>query len=151
HQLLVRKQVNKHVSFSADYTFESGRDMLHQAIKFKIPESHILDTVLFENYQRIDPDRGYGFGLYGEKVLKKKLTLGGGFTRIDKPMLNADRYPPGKRIYINAAVKLTHELTLSSIYIEGVGLLASPASQRTRFEIILSYNILEMLHHKKLF
>lgn len=151
HQFLVRKQVNKHVSFSADYTFESGRDTLHQALKLKIPKSHILDTLLFENYQRIDPDRGYGFGLYGEKVIKKKLTLGAGFTRIDKPMLNSDRFPPGKRAYVQASVKLTPELTLSSDVIQGVGHMPSPTSQRTRFEIILSYNILEMLHHKKLF
>ena len=142
--------MNKHVSFSADYTFESGRDTLHQAVKLKIPESHILDTVLFENYQRVDPDRGYGMNLYGEKLIKKKVTIGGGFARVDRPMLNGDRFPPGKRMYINAAVKLTRELTLSSILIEGVGKLPSPASVRTRFEIIFSYNILETLHKLKL-
>lgn len=151
HQFLVRKQVNKHVSFSADYTFESGRDTLHQAVKFKIPESHIIDTVLFENYQRVDPDRGYGFSLYGEKVLKKTVTLGGGFARVDRPMTNADRFPTGKRVYVNAAVKLTRELTLSSILINGVGHLPSATSHRTRFEIIFSYNILETLKRSKIF
>ncbi len=150
HQFLVRKQVNKHVSFSADYTFESGRDTLHQAVKFKVPESHILDTVLFENYQRVDPTTGYGMNLYGEKVLKKKVTLGGGFARIDRPMNNADRFSPGKRLYINGSVKLTRELTLSSILIEGVGKMPSSASVRRRFEIIFSYNILETLHKLKL-
>ncbi len=150
HQFLVRKQVNKHVSFSADYTFESGRDTLHQAVKFKLPESHVIDTLLFENYERVDPDRGYGLNLYGEKLLKKKVTIGGGFARIDRPMLNGDRFPPGKRMYINAAVKLTRELTLSSILIEGVGKMPSPISVRRRFEIIFSYNILETLHRLKL-
>ena len=150
HQFLVRKQVNKHVAFSADYTFESGRDTLHQAVKFKIPESHVLDTVLFENYERVDPDHGYGFGLYGEKVLKKKVTLGGGFARIDKPFTNSDRFPPGKRVYTSAAFKLSRELTLSTIVIHGVGHLASATTHRTRFEIIFSYNILETLHKHKL-
>lgn len=150
HQFLVRKQVNKHVGFSADYTFESGRDTLHQAVKFKIPESGVLDTVLFENYQRVDPDHGYGFNLSGEKAISKKATLGGGFAHLDRPLANADRFPQGKRLYASAAIKLTRDLTLSTIIIHGVGSLPSSTSHRTRFEVIFSYNILEMLRRKKL-
>lgn len=149
HQFLVRKTVNKYVSFSADYTFESGRDTLHQAIKFKIPKGRVLDTFLFENYQRVDPDRGYGFSIYGDKALHKKFTLGGGFARIDKPMFNADRFPPGKRVHINALYRFSPEFSLNGVLIRGVGHLPTASSPRTRFDLIFSYNILETLRRLK--
>ena len=149
HQFLVRKQVNKYVSFSADYTFETGKDTLHQAIKFKLPKSKPLDMILFENYQRVDPDTGYGFALYGEKALYKRYTLGAGFARIDKPSLNADRFPPGKRLFINSVLKISREFTLTGFVIQGVGSLPSPTSNRTRFDVILNYNFLETLKRLK--
>ena len=151
HQFLVRKQVNKYVSYSADYTFESGRDSLHEAVKLRIPGSHLLDTVIFENYERIDPVPGYGFGLYGEKTLHKKFSLGGGFARIDRPMLNADRFPPGNRIYGSVVWKPNREFTVSSFLFQGVGRLPSPTSHRTRFDLIFGFNILEALRHYKLY
>lgn len=149
HQFLVRKTVNKQVSFSADYTFESGRDTLHQAVKVKFPKSPVLDSVLFENYQRIDPDPGYGFNIMGEKVIRKKLTLGGGFAHIDRSILNGDRYPRGNRLHFSAAYKFNPEFTISSVIIQGVGPLASPTTVRTRYELIFSYNILETLRRLK--
>jgi hypothetical protein len=149
HQFLVRKAVNKRVSFSADYTFEAGRDTLHQAVKVKFPKSPVLDSVLFENYQRLDPDPGYGFNIMGEKVIQKKLTLTGGFAHIDRSILNGDRYPRGNRLHFSAAYKFNPEFTLSSVIIQGVGPLASPTTVRTRFEILFSYNILETLRRLK--
>jgi hypothetical protein len=146
HQFLVRKQVNKRVGFSADYTFENGLDTLRQAVKFKVPESHILDTVLFENYQRVSPNRGYGFGLTGEKAITKKLTVNGGFARIDIAMFNGDRYPRGNRIYAGGIYKFNREFSLGSVIIQGVGPLATPTTHRTRFELIFTYNVLETLH-----
>lgn len=149
HQFLVRKQVNKHVSFSADYTFESGRDFLHEAVKLKVPESHLFDTVLFESYQRVDRDRGIGFNLYGEKVFLKKFTLGGGFARIERPLLNSDRFPQGNRFYLLSTYKITPEFSLNTALIRGVSGMPTPLTHRTRLEIIFSYNILESLHRLK--
>ena len=150
HQFLVKKVLNKHISFSADYTFEGGRDFLRQAIKFKLPESGILDTILFENYQRLDPDPGYGFSLYGEKTVHKKLVLGAGFARIDAPMFNADRFPPGNRFYASATWRLTREFSVTPFFIQAIGDLPTPTSQRTRFDLIFTFNILETLRRYKL-
>ena len=82
HQFLVRKTINKRASFSADYTFDSGTDMLRQAIKLNVPELGLVDSLRFENYQRLDPNPGYGFALTGEKKVGKKLNFLGGFTKI---------------------------------------------------------------------
>ncbi|MFN6965070.1 MAG: hypothetical protein ACK4S4_15080 [Pyrinomonadaceae bacterium] len=150
-QLLVRKQVNKRVGFSADYTFESGRDTLRQAVNIKTPELVVVDRVLFENYQRVDPDRGYGFHLFGDKKVNKRLTLGGGFARIDRPMLNADRYPQGSRLHFDTALKISRELSLSTAVIRAVGPLPAPSSTRTRVDVILTLNILESLHRLKIY
>lgn len=149
HQFLVRKAVNKRVSFSADYTFEAGRDTLHQAVKVKFAKAPVLDNVLFENYQRLDPDPGYGFNLMGEKVIRKKLTLTGGFAHIDRSILNGDRYPRGNRLHFNAAYKLNPEFMISSVIIQGVGPLAAPTTVRTRYELLFTYNILETLRRLK--
>jgi len=149
HQFLVRKAVNKRVSFSADYTFEAGRDTLHQAVKVKFAKVPVLDSVLFENYQRIDPDPGYGFNIMGDKVIRKKLTLSGGFAHIDRSILNGDRYPRGNRLHFTAAYKFNPEFTISSVIIQGVGPLAAPTTVRTRYELLFTYNILETLRRLK--
>jgi len=151
HQFLVRKQVNKRVGFSADYTFESGIDTLRQAVHLKLPETRVLDTLLFEDYERIDPQPGYGFALTGEKKVTPKLTFTGGIVKISHVMFNGDRYPRGERVYLIAAYKLTHELTISPVIIRAVGPLHTPTTARTRFEIIAGCNVLELLHRVKIY
>ena len=151
HQLLVRKQVNKRVGFSADYTFEAGTDTLRQAVKISAPEAKIFDILHFENYQRVDPDKGYGFSIWGEKVIRKKLNLSGGFAHIDRTMFNADRFPRGNRFFIGAAYKLTRELTLNPVLIQAVGPLDAPSLPRTRLDLILTFNVLETLRRLKVY
>jgi hypothetical protein len=151
HQILVRKTINKRASFSADYTFDSGTDMLRQAVKVNVPELKIVDSFRFENYERLDPDPGYGFGLTGEKKLTAKLSLIGGVTKISHEILNGDRYPRGTRLFFGGTYKITRELSLNPIIIQGVGPLATASIPRTRFEIVASYNFLEALHHYHIF
>lgn len=150
HQFLVRKQINKSIGFSGDYTFESGIDTFHQAVKFKLPKKQIIDTFIFENYERIDPDRSYGFNAFGEKKLGKLFTLSGGFADIHIKAFNSDRFAPGKRVYVNGLLKLSRELSLLAQFTQGVGYIA-PTVVRTRFDFILNYNILETLKRTKLF
>lgn len=150
HQFLVRKQVSKSVGFSADYTFESGIDTFHQAVRVKLPKKKFIDTFLFENYERVDPDSSYGFNVFAEKQLNKIFTLNGGFADINIKALNADRFPPGKRLYFTGLMKLSREFSLTAQFIQGVGFIA-PTIARTRVDVIFSYNILETLKRTKLF
>lgn len=149
HQFLFRKQVNKRVAFSADYTFDSGSDTLRQAVKIKAPETRVVDMVGFENYQRFDGPGRYGFNLFGEKKIGKKFTLTGGFARIDGRLLNGDRYPQGNLLHAQGVYRLTPEFSFSSVIIQGVGPML-PNLSRTRFELIFTYNILETLRRHKL-
>jgi hypothetical protein len=151
HQFLVRKTINKRASFSADYTFDSGTDMLRQAVKVNIPELKLVDNIRFENYQRLDPNPGYGFALTGEKKIGKKLNFLGGISKIGHTLLNGDRYPRGTRVYFHTAYKMTPELSIGPVIIQAIGPLDSPALPRTRFEFIASYNFLEALHRHRIF
>ena len=149
-QILVRKKLNKYVSASADYTYQAGNDTLRQALKFTLPKGKILDTVLFENYERIDPRPGYGFNLAGQKKFNKYVTAIAGIARIDEAMrLNGDRYPPGNHLYFNGTVRLSREFSVTAYLNQGVGTII-PHLPRTRFEVILTYNVLETLHRLKL-
>ena len=146
HQFLVRKQATKRVSFSADYTFEAGIDTLRQAVKVKVPELKFVDSLLYENYERLDPNAGYGFAIQGEKKINDKFSLTGGFAKISHVMLNSDRFQRGERLYLAAFYKPVPEFTIAPVIIQAVGPLATPVTPRTRFELIMSYNILEALH-----
>ena len=150
HQLLVRKQVNKFFSFSGDYTFLSGQDSLHQALRFKVAKGHPFDTILFENYERLDPDKSYGMNVFAEKAVSKRLTLGGGFADIHIPIVNGDRFPPGKRVYFNGVYKFNREFSLTTQFTQGVGAILGPLA-RTRLDVVLSYNLLETLKRSKYF
>ena len=149
-QFLVRKTLNKHVSFAAEYTFEGGQDFMRQAVNFTLPKSQFLDSVRFENYQRLDPDAGYGFNIFGNKEIYKNLAVGAGFTRIDKLMINADRFPPGNRIYASMDWKLTREFSVHSMLIHSLGTPPLLHPQRTRFDLIFTFNTLETLRRFKL-
>ncbi|MEP6946136.1 MAG: hypothetical protein ABJA02_09485 [Acidobacteriota bacterium] len=149
YQLLGRKRLNKSVSFSADYTYEAGSDTLRQGVKFSVPKFALLDSFLFENYERLDPKPGYGFSVYGQKKVNRHLTVGEGFARIDRTMLNADRFPRGNRIFANILVPVTRELSVNAVAIHGLGPIAATLP-RTRIELIVSYNVLETLKRFKI-
>ena len=151
HQFLVRKTINKRASFSADYTFDSGTDTLRQAVKVNVPETKVVDSLRFENYQRLDPQPGYGFGLTGEKRVTSRLNIVGGVTKISHTMFNGDRYPRGTRLFLSGTYRITRELSINPVIIQGVGPLPTPSIPRTRFEIVASYNILEALRHYGIF
>ena len=137
HQLLVIKNLNKRISFSADYTFESGMDTLRQAVRAKVPETRFLDNILFENYQRLDPSRLW-IQLQGDKKFFKRLTLTGGFADIDRPMLNGDRFPPGNRFHLTGVYTLSPEFSLTAWVIEGVGPLPHNAVRHASTSCLLT-------------
>ena len=148
HQFLIRKQATKQIGFSVDYTFDTGKDFLHEAFRFKAPKRLFFDTLLFESYQRLDPQRNAGFNLFGEKVVNKRLIVNGGFARIDRLMtLNGDRFPPGRRVYIGSVIKLNHAFSFNPVLIHAIGALPAASSHRTRLDLVFTYDLLEDLRH----
>lgn len=152
HQFLVSKQLGARAAVSADYTFQAGVETLREAIRFKTPELKVVDTVRFENYQRLDVKPDYGFALTGEKILFKRLTLNGGYASIDRNYggLNADRLGSGKRVFLMTTWQLRPALSLASFVTSAVA-NSGPVSTQTRFEVIVSYNLLKGLQQVGLF
>src|SRR4030095_125246 len=112
HQFLVSKKIGERAAVSGDYTFESGRDTLRQALRVKTPEFKVFDFFRVEVYERVKTNPEAGLAAYAEKtLLKKKLTIGGGDADIDRNYggLNADRFNIGRRVFFNSSYKLTPE------------------------------------------
>ncbi|HWQ31690.1 MAG TPA: hypothetical protein VNQ79_02310, partial [Blastocatellia bacterium] len=84
HQFLVGKQLPRRAAVSVDYTFVAGAETMREAVKLNTPELRVIDSVRFENYQRTDMNPAYGFSLAGEKMLRERLPLGGGFAATDR-------------------------------------------------------------------
>jgi hypothetical protein len=146
HQFLLDKKIGKRAAVSADYTFESGRETMREAIRVDVHESRVLDTARFENYQRTGRTAAYGFAVQGEKAITKRLTVVGGYAQID-PLyggLNADRFQIGKRLFVLGTLRLTSTITLSTFATRAVA-NSVPVPIQTRFELIFSYNLLKGL------
>ncbi len=146
HQFLVSKRLGKRAAVSADYSFHNGVETLREALKLNTPELKLLDALRWENYERLDVNRAYGFALTGEKKLGKGLTLSGGYGHIDRRYdgLNADRFNRGHRLFTLASYALSPEFTVSTFLARAVGNnYALP--NRTRFEVLCSFNLLKGL------
>ncbi len=150
HHFLAGKKINERVRASADYASEAGVDVFRQAIKIRMPEAKIIDTFLFENYERAGKAAGYGFNVYGEKQLHRRFTLGGGYAQIDRSNLNSDRFLQGKRLHLNGLVTLTPEFSLTVGVTQAVGTLPGNLP-RTRLDIGVNYNLLHSLKKTGLF
>lgn len=152
HQFLIEKKIGRRVAVSADYTFEAGRDTLRQAVSVKLQETHLLDTARFENYFRLSGQSAYGFALQGEKALFGRLTVAAGYAQIDPQYggLNADRFGSGKRLFLSTNLRLFSDISLLSYATRAIA-NDVPVAQRTRLDLIVSYNLLQSLKHAGLF
>lgn len=149
-QFLVRKQVTNKVGFSSDYTYAAGTDTLREAVRIR-PKNFFFDTLLFDAYQRVSTPKGYGLDVFAEKAVNKNVTVNGGFARIDKNfILNGDKFPPGKRLYTSLLFKFGSDFTLSPIFVRAVGDLPTPVTHRTRFDLILTWNVLGTLRRHRI-
>jgi hypothetical protein len=146
HQFLVSKQFGARTAVSVDYTFHAGVETLREGVTVKLPELKLLDSLRWENYERLDVQPAYGFALTGEKELTKRLTLSGGYAQIDRHYdgLNAGRFGRGRRLFVFGAYALSPEFTVLTFLTRAIGNdYALP--NRRRFEVVLSYNLLRSL------
>jgi hypothetical protein len=149
HEYGVSKQIGERVRASASYAYEEGADVLRQAIRIRTPRLKLIDTFLFENYERLSPDPGYGFGAYGEKKVHTRISVGGGYAQIDRNGLNSDRFLQGKRVYLNGHFRLSQEFVLIAGATQALS--TRPGSPRTRFDVAFEYDLLHTLRKTKLF
>jgi hypothetical protein len=152
HQFLVLKSIGKRASVSADYTFQSGVETLREAVKLNTKELKAVDNIRLELYQRLDVNKDAGFAIGVEKLIKKKLTLGGGYAQIDRAYggLNADRFNRGKRLFFNGTYTISPEFSVTTFVTRAFDIdYAIP--NKTRVDLIFSYNLLKSLQRTGIF
>lgn len=152
HQILVSKKIGKRAAVSVDYTSQWGIATLRQAVQVTLPELRLVDSIRFENYQRIEGKEAYGFAVEGNKKIRRWLTLGGGFANIDEFYggLNSDRFGRGKRVFALAKIDLVHSLSAEVFIQQAVGndfLIANDV----RLDLVLTYDLLPAFRHLGLF
>ena len=148
--MILSKKIRERIGISTEFAYDAGVDVFRQAVNIQTHELRVLDRILFEDYERISPDAGYGLGLYGEKKVHPHLTLSGGYTQIDRPGLNSDRFLQGKRLYANAYVPLNQEFSIGTGITRGVGFVPAKGS-RTRFDLVFEYDLLHTLKGTRFF
>jgi len=146
-QFLVDKKVGKRAAVSADFTLESGRRTWHQAVNIKLAEVRVVDSIIFEQYERTNIDSAYGFAISFAKQLTKHFSLNQfGYARIDPKNgpLNADRFNIGNRAFVTATYVFSPEFTASFFITTAVG-QNGVLPQRTVTNTTFTYNVLPLL------
>ena len=145
-QVLAAKRFGTRASVSVDWTGLEGVDTWRQAVRVGVTETHAVDSVRLELYQRTSGDHAEGFAVTAERLLPHKLSLAGGFATIDRDYggLNGDRYNRGKRVFLEARLPLPQDVSLSVFYGHAVG-NDYPIANAHRFDVVVGYNALKAL------
>ncbi len=145
-QVLVAKKLGAYVSLSADWSEIDGISTLRQAARVSTKQWLPVDMIRFENYQRIEGTTGYGFAISAERALHPRVIMAGGYADIDEHngTLNGDRYIRGKRVFVEPRITVLPELTLSFFYTQAFA-NDFHVDNDTRFDAVLSYNVLRAL------
>jgi hypothetical protein len=148
---LVDKKIGSRAAVSADYTLERHRRTWRQAVRVNVRELRLVDSIVFENYQRVRVGPDQGFAVTGEKALGRKLTLQGGYASIDPDYggLNADRFNIGRRAF-TMVIFNSGPITASFFVTTAVG-QNGILPQRTLSNTAVSYNLLPALRRTGLF
>lgn len=144
-QILTARRFGARASASLDWTTAEHQDTFHEAIRIGIKESRVVDGVRLEFYERVTGVTGKGFAVSVDRVLTKSFTMGGGYATVDRFMtLNADRFLRGRRAFVEGRYALTPEITLSTFYTRAFHNDFN-MNNRTRFDLVFSYNVLRGL------
>jgi hypothetical protein len=151
-QFLVDKKFGKRAGASTDFTTDRGTRTWRQGLKIKTPELHYVDTVIFENYERVHPDTEYGFALSLDKAVTRRLSFNGGYASIDPRFgaLNSDRFSFGNRVFLTTTYVVSPRVTASCYITRAVG-ANPPLPLRTMSNLVVGYNLLPDLRRTGLF
>jgi hypothetical protein len=151
-QFLVDKKFGKRAGASTDFTTDRGTSTWRQGLNIRTPELRCVDTVIFENYERVHPDTEYGFALSIDKAVTRKLSFNGGYASVDPRFggLNSDRFNIGRRVFLTTTYVVSPRVTASYYITTAVG--GNPTLPlRTMSNLVVGYNVLADLRRTGLF
>ena len=149
---LVDKKIGARASVSLDFTSVGGARTWRAATNISTRETRAVDSILFENYRRTNNNPAYGFALTANKAVTRKVSLQGGYAKIDPFYggLNSDRFHIGNRVFFMTTYALSSRFTASAFITRAVG-NDVPLPQRTLSNLIFAYNALPDLRRTGLF
>jgi hypothetical protein len=142
-QFLVRKTLAPGAFLSADYTYDREVQTLRQAVRWNLKANRWIDTLIYEQYERINRHQAFGFSIQGQKQLTAKIRVTGAFVDIDRYFgnLNSERLGSGRRFFAIGSYSLLRELTLSVMATHTLN-YPGPVVNKARYEILLTYDLL---------
>jgi hypothetical protein len=146
YQVLVAKRAGRHVRASADWTHDQGADIWRASVATLFSPSSPLSAVRYEQYWRSNMNAAFGFALWLERPVTSHAHLQAGYTTIDEHYggWNADRIQRGKRMFAIATVPIYRELAASLFFTQAFD-NSFTVSNRTRFDVVLSYDLAQTL------
>ncbi len=142
-QLLVSKQVVPWLMLSGDYTRLSGVGTVRAAMTAKTRRLRVVDLIQYEQYRRGGVDAAVGFGVFGEKAIRRRATARLGYADIDGNYggLNADRFNSGRRWYAQGDFVVTRDLS-GTVFVSRAFRNAFPVASATRVDVVVTYNVM---------
>jgi hypothetical protein len=149
---LLDKKIGARGAISADFTSVDGAKTWRAATNVNTKELRAIDSILFENYKRVNHEPAYGFAVTATKGVTRKLSFNGGYASIDQFYggLNSDRFHIGNRVFGMATYVLSPRFTASYFLTRAVG-NDFTVPQRTLSNLVFSYNALPDLRRTGLF
>ena len=149
---LVDKKFAKRAGLSVDFTYADGAKTWRQGITLKTPELRVVDTVVFEVYERTNRTADQGFALTLDKAVHRKVSVNWGYASIDPlyGILNSDRFQIGNRGFAMVSYNISPEFLVSAFITRAFG-NDIPLPQRTLSNIVFTYNALPGLKRTGLF
>ena len=149
---LIDKKFGKRAGISTDFTTAAGAHTWRQAINLKTPELRVVDTVIFENYERTNHDADYGFAVTLDKAVNRRISVNWGYASIDTRYggLNSDRFHIGNRVFGTFIFTFSPEFLASAFITRAIGNEVD-IPQRTLANIIFTYNALPALRRTGVF
>ena len=151
-QFLLAKRVGGHIRTSGDYTYDSGAETLLAAVAVGFAPGAPVAALRYEQYWRVRVNPAAGFSVSVERPVGKRFRLQAGYATIDEFYggWNADRIQRGKRVFAVGTLPLTRELTLALFATQAFD-GAYTLSNRTRTDVILTYDLLRTLQNARVF
>ena len=149
---LVDKKIGTRAGVSADFTSVDGAKTWRAATNINTKELRAVDSVLFENYKRVNHNPAYGFAFTATKAVTRKLSLNGGYASIDQFYggLNSDRFHVGNRVFGMATFTFSPRFTASWFVTRAVN-NDFVVTQRMLTNVIFTYNALPDLRRTGIF
>ena len=150
HFFMLKKNIGERAWMSTDYAFQSGNQTWREAIRMRATELRVLDTFHAEIYEVTNTHPGYGFAAYGEKAVRSRVSVGGGYADIDRVMLNSDRFGRGRRVFLTAKIPINEALSMLMFATQATDHSPSNVPQQ-RLDIGIYYNLLYHLQKTGIF